>query len=112
MFDPDRNLYRWRDLFPTLDLYVDDVSSREMRGAIANIKFFKLTKSLDDVKEGVRYLSATISFGDETFKPQLELDLDNRPKYAQCSCPFYTFNKLRQGPCRHMIALLLAGDAK
>lgn len=112
MFDPDRNLYRWRDLFPTLDLYIDDDSSREMRGALANIKFFKLTKSLDDVKEGVRYLSATISFGDETFKPQLELDLDNRPKYAQCSCPFYTFNKLRQGPCRHMIALLLAGDAK
>ena len=112
MYDPDRNLYRWRDLFPTLDLYVDDDSSREMRGALANLKLFKLAKTLDDVKEGVRYLSGTVAFGDEIFKPLLELDLDNRPKYAQCSCPFYNFNKLRQGPCRHMIALLLAGDAQ
>lgn len=112
MFDPDRNLYRWRDLFPTLDLYIDDTSSREMRAAIANRKLFKFTKSLDDVKDGVRYLSATMTFGDETFSPLLELDLDNRPKYAQCNCPFYNFNKLRQGPCRHMIALLLAGDAQ
>ena len=112
MFDPDRNLYRWRDLFPTLDLYVDDDSSREMRGALANLSLFKLKKTLDDVKDGVRYLSGTITYGSETFKPLLELDLDNRPKYAQCSCSFYNFNKLRQGPCRHMITLLLVGDAQ
>jgi len=112
MFDPDRNLYRWRDLFPTLDLYVDDDSSREMRGALANLSLFKLKKTLDDVKNEVRYLSGTITYGSETFKPLLELDLDNRPKYAQCSCSFYNFNKLRQGPCRHMITLLLVGDAQ
>lgn len=112
MYDPDRNLYRWRDLFPTLDLYVDDDSSREMRGALSSLAVFKVTKTLDDVKDGIRYLSGTISLGSETFKPLLELDLDNRPKYAQCSCPFYNFNKLRQGPCRHMIALLLVGDSQ
>jgi hypothetical protein len=111
MFDPDRSLYRWRDLFPTLDLYVDDVSSREMRGALANLRSFEITKTLDEVKEGVRYLSGTFGLGDKIYKPLLELDLDNRPKYAQCTCTFYNFNKLRQGPCRHMIALLLAGDA-
>jgi len=112
MYDPDRNLYRWRDLFPTLDLYVDDDSSREMRGALANLAIFKIAKTLDDVKDGIRYLSGTIALDNETFNPLLELDLDNRPKYAQCTCPFYNFNKLRQGPCRHMIALLLAGDAQ
>jgi hypothetical protein len=111
MYDPDRNLYRWRDLFPTLDLYVDDESSREMRGALANLATFKIAKTLDDVKDGIRYLSGTIELG-ETFKPLLELDLDNRPKYAQCTCPFYNFNKLRQGPCRHMIVLLLVGDSQ
>lgn len=112
MYDPDRNLYRWRDLFPTFDLYEDDASSREMRGAVANFKAFNVNKTLDDIKEGVRYLSGNIDLGSEKFEPRLELDLDNRPKYAQCTCPFYTFNKLRQGPCRHMIALLLAGDAE
>jgi hypothetical protein len=110
MYDPDRNLYRWRDLFPTLDLYVDDESSREMRGALASLASFKITKTLDDIKEGVRYLSGTISLGKESFNPLLELDLDNRPKFAQCTCSFYNYHKLRQGPCRHMIALLLAGD--
>ena len=110
MFDPDRNLYRWRDLFPTLDIYQDDDSSRELRGARSSK--WKLAKTLDDVKDGVRYLSGTITMGADVFKPLLELDLDNRPKYAQCSCPFYNFNKLRQGPCRHMIALLLEGDSK
>ena len=111
MYDPDRNLYRWRDLFPTLDLYIDDDSSREMRGALKELKDFNISKTLDDVKEGVRYLSGLIKYGNEEFKPMLELDLDNRPKYAQCSCSFYNFNKLRQGPCRHMIALLLVGDS-
>ena len=111
MYDPDRNLYRWRDLFPTLDLYIDDDSSREMRGALKELKDFKISKTLDDVKEGVRYLSGLIKYGNEEFKPMLELDLDIRPKYAQCSCSFYNFNKLRQGPCRHMIALLLVGDS-
>lgn len=110
MFDPDRNLYRWRDLFPTLDIYQYDDSSRELRGARSSK--WKLAKTLDDVKDGVRYLSGTITMGADVFKPLLELDLDNRPKYAQCSCPFYNFNKLRQGPCRHMIALLLEGDSK
>ena len=110
MFDPDRNLYRWRDLFPTLDIYKEDDSSRELRGARATK--WEFSKTLDDVKDGIRYLSGTITWGQEVFKPLLELDLDNRPKYAQCSCSFYNFNKLRQGPCRHMIALLLESDSK
>jgi hypothetical protein len=110
MFDPDRNLYRWRDLFPTLDLYKEDDSSRELRGARGTK--WQFTKTLDDVKDGIRYLSGTVTYGQENFKPLLELDLDNRPKYAQCSCSFYNFNKLRQGPCRHMIVLLLESDSK
>jgi hypothetical protein len=112
MYDPDRNLYRWRDLFPTLDIYREDDSSRELRGALSSLKSWDLKVTLDDIKDEVRYLSGTISLGAETFNPLLELDLDNRPKYAQCSCPFYNFNKLRQGPCRHMIGLLLGSDVK
>jgi hypothetical protein len=110
MYDPSRNLYRWRDLFPTLDLYQDDDSSRESRAAIANLKSWKITKTLNDIKEGIRYLNGTIESKKTKFLPMLELDLDNRPKYAQCNCPFYNYNKLRQGPCRHMIALILVGD--
>jgi hypothetical protein len=112
MFDPARNLYRWRDLFPTLDLYQEDDSSRESRAGLALMQGSKVVKTLDDVKAGVRYLAGLAKVDKNEFKPVLELDADNRPKYAQCTCPFYSFNKLRQGPCRHMIALILVGDSK
>ena len=112
MFDPARNLYRWRDLFPTLDLYQDDDSSRESRAGLALMQGSQVAKTLDDVKDGIRYLSGLVKTDKDEFKPVLEMDADNRPKYAQCSCSFYNFNKLRQGPCRHMIALILVGDSK
>ena len=112
MFDPARNLYRWRDLFPTLDLYQEDDSSRESRAGLALMQGSKVVKTLDDVKAGVRYLAGLAKVEKNEFNPVLELDADNRPKYAQCTCSFYNFNKLRQGPCRHMIALLLVGDSK
>jgi hypothetical protein len=112
MFDPARNQYRWRDLFPTLDLYKDDDSTRESRAAISNLKNWKINVTSDELKNGVRYLNGNIENKSEQFVPMLEMDLDNRPKYAKCSCAFYNFNKLRQGPCRHMIALILVGDAK
>ena len=112
MFDPARNLYRWRDLFPTLDLYKEDDSSRESIAGLALSKNSSVTKTLDDVKDGVRYLSGLVKVDGTDYKPTLEMDSDNRPKYAQCTCPFYNYNKLRQGPCRHMIALTLVGDSK
>ena len=112
MFDPARNVYRWRDLFPTLDLYKEDDSSRESKAGLSLVRSSSVNKTLDDVKAGVRYLSGLVKVEDAEFKPELEMDSDNRPKYAQCNCPFYNHNKLRQGPCRHMIALTLVGDAK
>ena len=112
MFDPARNLYRWRDLFPTLDLHKEDDASRESKAGLALVRSSSVTKTLDDVKNGVRYLSGLVKVDGNEFKPMLEMDSDNRPKYAQCTCSFYNFNKLRQGPCRHMIALTLVGDSK
>ena len=110
MFDPERGVYRWRDLFPTLEIYKENDSSRESKQGLELYKSGNIKKTLDDIKEGIRYLAGTSKFNDKEAKPVLELDSDNRPKYAQCSCSFYNFNKLRQGPCRHMIALLLVGE--
>lgn len=111
MFDPNRSLYRWRDLFPTLDIYQESESSREERFGIELANQKKVKKTSDEVKAEIRYLAATVQDKKGTFSPLLELDSDNRPKYAQCNCSFYNYNKLRQGPCRHMVALSLAGDA-
>jgi predicted nucleic acid-binding Zn finger protein len=35
--------------------------------------------------------------------------VDGRINYAQCDCPHFRHHKLRQGPCRHIVALSLAG---
>jgi hypothetical protein len=110
MFDPERNVYRWRDLFPTLDLYVDNESSREVRAGVIIAQQRSIVKTLDETKAEIRYLSATIEVESDTYTTMMELDLDYRPKYAQCNCPFYRHNKLKQGPCRHMVALSLIGE--
>ncbi|MEM1031634.1 MAG: SWIM zinc finger family protein [Myxococcota bacterium] len=39
------------------------------------------------------------------------LDADGIIKRAQCSCSYYFRNKLRGGPCRHLLALKLTAEA-
>ena len=113
MFDPARAVYRWRDLFPTFDSYDDDQqASLESRKGIDLFRQQSTTVVSDDVKDGIRYLVGEIDHKGKVDQPLLELDEDNRPKFARCTCSHYSYHKLRQGPCRHMIALSLAGDAK
>jgi hypothetical protein len=35
--------------------------------------------------------------------------VDGRINYAECDCAHFRSHKLRQGPCRHIVALSLAG---
>ena len=113
MFDPARAVYRWRDLFPTFDSYDDDQqASLESRKGVDLYREQLTTVVSDDVKDGIRYLVGEIDHKGKVDQPLLELDEDNRPKFARCTCSHYSYHKLRQGPCRHMIALSLAGDAK
>lgn len=42
----------------------------------------------------------------EKQKTQVQLDKDGRISTAQCSCYYYKQNRLMQGPCEHMLALL------
>ena len=41
----------------------------------------------------------------EEFRSTLLIDDEGRARKARCSCTFYRKNKLKQGPCEHMIAL-------
>lgn len=110
MFDPGRNVYRWRDLFPTFDSYEDDqAASIEVRKGLELFHGKKTEVTGDVIQDGIRYLAGEISWDGKLLSPLLELDEDNRPKYAQCTCSHYKYHKLRQGPCRHMVALSLAG---
>lgn len=111
MYDPSRGLFRFRDLFPTLDFYKESESSREQTAGVnlSQKKQFKV-ESVEEIGE-VKYLSGSINSEGKTMLPKVELDLDGRPKFAQCTCPYFNYNKLRQGPCRHMVALILLAES-
>lgn len=108
MYDASKLAYRFRDLFPTLDFYKESESSRQQSAGIALVRGKKL--KLDSVEEvgEIKYLSGSVASGGMTHLPKVELDLDGRPKFAQCTCAFFNYNRLRQGPCEHMIALILS----
>ena len=103
MFDPERQLYRWRSLFPNLS------SMLSKRLAWKNGKecsFFEmiLCGESDTIIQGTG-LKATV----DGCSPMLRRDIDGRINYAQCDCTHFKYHKLRQGPCRHIVALSLKG---
>jgi hypothetical protein len=55
--------------------------------------------------EGNLHLSGEVVDGSRTQTPSMTIDPDQRMTEAQCSCYFYSQNKLYKGPCEHMLAL-------
>lgn len=107
MFDPNRNLYRWRDLFPGLNLKTSTAKSPEETAGLHlyATKEFKLES--DQTKNKSRFVTSTTKHGYKSYETEIEFDLDGRPKYAECTCSFFRYNKLKAGPCRHLVATTL-----
>lgn len=105
MFDPERKLYRWRALFPNLQLNTDETAGLEERKGVHLFRQGAVALQGDTLTTEGRQLEANV--GD--FSPMLRRDVDGRINYAQCTCSHFQYNKLRQGPCRHIVALSLAG---
>jgi NAD-dependent DNA ligase len=42
--------------------------------------------------------------GEKRFEVTLEVDADGRVPYAQCTCSWHRREKLRKGPCPHILA--------
>ena len=57
--------------------------------------------------EGQLHLQGQVKDGQKTHTPSLTIDKDERMVSAQCSCYWFSQNKLFKGPCEHMIALRL-----
>jgi hypothetical protein len=50
------------------------------------------------------HLKGTIKDGGKTYHTSAIIDADNRLTEATCECNFYMMNKLRKGPCEHILA--------
>lgn len=57
--------------------------------------------------EGRIVITGTVRDKKAERTPRLALDTDEQLREGECSCNFYQQNKLRRGPCAHMLALRL-----
>lgn len=108
MFDLEIGKYRLREL--TRDpLPPEMLQYANPREAAANqlIEQGKavLTSKLPTTTGGVE-LQGKVEGKSKTYVSKVVLDLDGRVAQASCDCYFYRQNRLMQGPCEHMMALI------
>jgi hypothetical protein len=107
MFDPDTSSFRWRELYPEFDLSKLSTPALEERKGIDLHDAGAVSVEVESVEEGRRKRVAFVA--DSTDRTTtLETDVDGRVTYAECTCGHFRANKLREGPCRHIVALSLS----
>lgn len=109
MFDPTHNSYRWRTLFPHLNLESDSGTGLEERRGVKFFRAGNVDITSDEFGVNGRTISADVSGSERPHSVELRRDEDGRVTYAQCDCSYFRHHKLRQGPCRHIVATSLAG---
>lgn len=103
MFDLEIGKYRLREL--TRDpLPMDQLTYTNPKEELAQ-ELVKQNKI--ELKKRTQQMNGwNLEGTSEKQKTQVQLDKDGRISTAQCSCYFYKQNRLMQGPCEHMLALL------
>lgn len=104
MYDHLTGTYRWRQLLQQDIKLTDNEEDERLKYAVSlvrqgNVEILssgRLDGGLTEYSVGVQ--------GKNFYKPTIHLDLDGRIKFAECSCSFFRRNKLRQGPCAHIMA--------
>ena len=107
MFDPDTASFRWRELYPEFDLTKLSAPALEERKGIDLHASGAVSIESESFEDGRSKRVASVS--DSTGRTTtLETDADGRVTYAECTCGHFRANKLREGPCRHIVALSLS----
>ena len=108
IYDLNQNVYRVRELsrepLPMDKLRFDN--PREAR-ATELVNAGAVNVEATQTPNGLK-LTGTVKDGNQTYKPELVIDKDDRIAEAKCTCHFYVQNKLYKGPCEHILALRIA----
>ena len=116
MYDLATGLYRWRQLLPfRVEIEEDDerVHLAKRLVATGGVRWLKPgedehTFSLPKLTEAVTRYRAQVRGGEEKrdrkFNVVLDLDSDGRARFAECNCSWHRREKLRKGPCGHILA--------
>jgi hypothetical protein len=112
MYDPIEGFYRWRPLlaFPFAREDEGDkhlATARRLLAANA-VRWRRLSPDAGRGSPGSetepRTRHRAMVHGEKEFEVVLEVDADGRVPYAQCTCSWYRREKLRKGPCPHILA--------
>ena len=113
MYDHLTGTYRWRQLLQQNIKLTESEEDERLKVAVnliknKNVEVLQesaLDNGLYEYKMGVQSKN---SKGDNFFyQPIIQLDADGRIKFAECGCSYHRRNKLRQGPCSHIMASVL-----
>jgi hypothetical protein len=110
MYDPIAGYYRWRPLFAFPIPRNEDqdrflATARRLLAANA-VRWRKAAPEASDGAAGAepRTRYRAMVHGEKRFEVILEVDADGRVPYGQCTCSWYRREKLRKGPCPHILA--------
>lgn len=118
MFDLAAGVYRWRQLLPFPVELSDDGDQRQNLAkrlvATGGVAFRKpgdeeeSAFGLPGASEETTRIRAQVRGGgskrEKKFDVVLDLDSDGRVRFAQCTCAWHRREKLRKGPCAHILA--------
>lgn len=107
VFDLPAQCYAWRELArEPLPLARLQFASPEEEAALQLVHASGVR--LDEIartEQGAWTLNGQVTQGRQTHTPRLVLNADEQLQEASCSCNFFQQNRLRRGPCAHMLAL-------
>ncbi|MGF1707072.1 SWIM zinc finger family protein [Enterovibrio baiacu] len=109
LYDMTNDVYRLRALY-NAPIDLDEIRfSNEREKKAANFVAAKLV-SVDEAASSQQgtALSGSVMDNAHEYHVALSIDNDQRLVKGECQCHFWHQNKLRQGPCEHMLALRLA----
>lgn len=113
LFDLDKQIYRIRELCrEAIPLDTLRFANPREENALNFVKanLVKITANQNSPK-GAEIFGSVMDNGTR-YVVALTIDGDRRLVNGECGCHFYHKNRLRQGPCEHMLALRKASDSK
>ncbi|MEN9360516.1 MAG: hypothetical protein RL095_2051 [Verrucomicrobiota bacterium] len=106
VYDLKNGLYRARELSrDTLPFDKLRFGSEREAEAAALVKARQVKLAGQEVQQGRKILSGQVKDKKQSYECRLVIDADLALKDGSCQCNFYQQNRLRRGPCAHMIAL-------
>jgi SWIM zinc finger len=111
VYDLPQQRYAWRELSrEPLPMETLRFASPEESQALTLVQA-RGVRIKDIVASDARtQINGQVKDGKREYEPRLVLDADEQLRDGQCSCNFYQQNRLRRGPCAHMLALRQAAQ--